>query len=268
MARPGRGIRSACVLDFERADLEQLTAGIFETWESHMKSKKTVTGAVLAANRRNAKSSTGPRTERGKHNTSQNALQHRILAKEVVLETDEERAEFQELVQTCSDENALDELLRRFVADEIATQLWKLRITLGLETRELARRREAGDEVDRVFHSDLDLPISNWDLPIDRGWDCERIVVRAVAGKDNRTCNAQRGPAMYQGQIVNAVQRSQNTDTQEAGHLEVEAVMGSSLEKIVRYQSALKRDLYRAIEIWRELQAQRREREEAEAGDS
>lgn len=44
--------------------------------------------------------------------------------------------------------------------------------------------------------------------------------------------------------------------------------MGSSFEKIVRYQSALKRDLYNAIEIWRELQAEQREREEAEAGNA
>ena len=122
--------------------------------------------------------------------------------------------------------------------------------------------------MDRVFHSDLDLPIKDWDLPIDKGWDCEQIVVRAVAGKDNRTCNAQHGPAMYQGQIVNAIERSQNHDSQEAGHLEVEAVMGSSLEKIVRYESALKRDLYNAIEIWCELQAEQREREEAEAGNA
>ena len=39
-----------------------------------MKRTKTVTEAVLSANRANAQSSTGPRTERGKSNTRHNAL--------------------------------------------------------------------------------------------------------------------------------------------------------------------------------------------------
>lgn len=205
-------------------------------------------------------------TERGKSNAQKNALQHSILAKKVVLETEEERAEFQELLQTCKDDLGLEGLLGELFAEEIATQIWKLQIVLGLETRELASRQEERDGVDGVFHGDLHLPISDWDLPIDKGWACERIVVRAVAGKDQRTANAQRGPAIYQGQILKAIQRSQNNDSQEAGHLEVEAVLGSTFEKMTRYQSTVKRDLYRAIDKARELQRERREREKGEGG--
>jgi hypothetical protein len=65
-----------------------------------MKHKKTVTDAVRAANRHNAESSTGPRTERGKSNTRYNALRHSILAKRVVLETHEERSGISEAIQT------------------------------------------------------------------------------------------------------------------------------------------------------------------------
>ena len=61
---------------------------------------------------------------------------------------------------------------------------------------------------------------------------------------------------------MDAIQNSQNYNSQEAGHLEVEAVLGSSLEKKTRYQTTLKRDLYRAIEVLRTLQAERSEREE------
>lgn len=92
-----------------------------------------------------------------------------------------------------------------------------------------------------------------------------QLVVRAIAGKDKITSDAQRGPASFQGQIVSAIQRSQHHNSQEAGHLEVEAVLGSSLANMTRYQSALKRDLYRAIEMLRTVQAERRERE---GGDS
>jgi hypothetical protein len=65
-----------------------------------MKNKKKVTPAVLAANRANARSSIGPQTERGKSNTRHNALQHGILAKMVVLETDEERAGYKEIAES------------------------------------------------------------------------------------------------------------------------------------------------------------------------
>ena len=57
------------------------------------------------------------------------------------------------------------------------------------------------------------------------------------------------------------LQQSSSYNSQKAGHLEVEAVLGSSLDRLTRYQSALKRDLYRAIQTLRSLQAERRERE-------
>jgi hypothetical protein len=165
-------------------EIDAKAAGATETRGKPMKHKKTVTEAVLAANRGNARSSTGPRTERGKSNTHHNALRHSILAKKVVLETDEERADFQKLLQSWKDEFGPEGLLEKLLVEEIVTLLWKLQITLGLETRELSLRQDVRDQVGGVFHSDLKLPISDWDLPIDKGWECERIIVRAVAGKD------------------------------------------------------------------------------------
>jgi len=224
-----------------------------------MKHKKTVTRAVLAANRANAQSSTGPRTKQGKSNSSCNALRHGILARKVVLDTEEQRAEFQELLQSCKTEWGPEWLIEKFLVEEIAILLWKLGITEGLETRELSLRQDVRDGVDAVFHGDLKLPISDWDLPIDKGWECERIVVRAAAGKDTSHASTSRGPAIFQNKVINAIQKSQNQDSQEAGHLEVEAVLGNSLANMTRYRSILKRDLYRAIETLRKVQAERRE---------
>jgi hypothetical protein len=222
-----------------------------------MKDKKTVTGAVLAANRANAQSSTGPKTKQGKSNSSYNALTHGILARKVILETAEQRAEFQKLLQSCETDCVPEGVIEKFLVEEIATIFWKLGITEGLQAKELLRRQELSDDVDSIFHTGLELPISNYDLPLDRGWDCERIVVRAVAGKDNRNSSASRGPAVFQGQIISAIQKSQNNNSQEADHLEIEAVLGSALESITRYQAKLKRDLYRAIEALRQVQAER-----------
>ena len=94
-----------------------------------MKQTKTVTDAVRAANRANAKSSTGPRTEHGKFNSCRNALRHGILAKKVALKTDEELVEFQTLFQRCKDNFGPKGLLEKFFVEEIAILFWKLRVS-------------------------------------------------------------------------------------------------------------------------------------------
>ncbi len=226
-----------------------------------MKHKKKVTLAVLAANRANSRSSTGPRTKQGKSHSSHNALRHSILARKLVLATHEQRAEFRELRHACKKEFSPEGLLEKFFVDEIAIIFWKLGITEALQAKELLRRQELSDDVGSIFHSDLELPINGHDLPLDRGWDCERLVVRAVSGKDTSNSSASRGPAVVKGQVINAFQNSQNSNSQTAGHLEFEAVLGNSLANMTRYQSALKRDLYRAIETLRKIQAERSERE-------
>ena len=226
-----------------------------------MKQKKCVTDAVRAANRDNSRSSTGPRTKQGKSNSSHNALRHGILARKVVLDTHEQRAEFRELRHACKKEFSPEGLLEKFFVDEITIIFWKLGITEGLQAQELLRRQELSDDVGSIFHEDLELPISDDDLPLDRGWDCERLVVRAVSGQDTSKSVAARGPAVVQNQVINAFQNSQNSNSQEAGHLEFEAVLGNSLANMTRYQTGLKRELYRAIEMLRKIQAERRERE-------
>lgn len=224
-----------------------------------MKVKKNMSPGVLQANRNNSQSSTGPRTQRGKVNSSRNALRHGILARKLELETDEQRLEFDELLQSVRTDRAPEGLIEDCFVEEIAILFWKLGIVGGLEAKELLRRQDLSDEVGGIFNNHLELPINRSDLPIDRSWDCDRIVVRAVAGEDKSHSNAARGPAVFQKQIISAVQKFENHNRQTAGHLEIEAVLGSTLEKMTRYQSALKRDLYRAIEMLSKMQAERRE---------
>jgi hypothetical protein len=229
--------------------------------------KKNVTDAVRAANKANAQSSTGPTTERGKSHSRKNALRHRILARKVLLDSHEQRVEFRELRQLCKTELRPKGLIEKFIVEEIAIVFWKLGIIEGLEVQELLRRQKlsdglGSDGLDRIFHNSLKLPISASDLPLDRGWDCDRMVVRAVAGKDRCGSYATSGPAVVGGQMLNAFKTSQNNDHQTVDHLEIEAVMGSALETLTRYQTKLKRDLYRAIETLRKMQAERREGEE------
>ena len=68
--------------------------------ESEAKAGASGSPAKLAANRENAKSSTGPRTDEGKANSSRNSIKHGIYAIKLFSQTKEgaiEQAEYEEL---------------------------------------------------------------------------------------------------------------------------------------------------------------------------
>jgi len=229
-----------------------------------MKTQKRVTPAVRAANKINAQASTGPSTKQGKSNASYNAVRHGILARRVVLETDEQREEFQELLRSCEAEfRPVVGLLEKFLTEDVAVAMWKLGIVEELETQELLRRQDLSDEVDGVFTcfgKGLELPIDKGDIPLDRGWDCERLVVRAKAGKDRGQSDASCGSPLVQGEVIDAVRVSRSSHNDNMDHLELEAVLVSTLESVTRYKAKVKRDLYRAIEALHSVQSERRER--------
>jgi hypothetical protein len=89
--------------------------------------------------------------------------------------------------------------------------------------------------------------------------DCTGLVV----GEPPKSLISDFPTGLLQNQLTSAVQNTRKRNVQEAGHLEVEATLISSLEKWTRYQATLKRDFYRALEKLRDLQAERRKREGA-----
>jgi hypothetical protein len=190
-----------------------------------------------------------------------NAIRHGILTKRIALETDEDRAQFQALVQSCDAEFAPEGLLEKFLVEEIATALWKLHIAVGLETRELSSRQGLRDRLSGFFDGEIKLPIEAEDLPLDRGWDCERLVIRVIAGQDAGNSGTSRGPRVVEGQVVRDFQDSGKRNNRSASHIELEAELGNSLARITRYQSSLKKDLYRAIETLRVVQKEKRDLE-------
>ena len=89
---------------------------------------KSISPQKLAANRQNAKWSTGPRTERGKSHSRQNALKHGILVSALLItegEAAENVAEFDKLLEDlrrdCKPKGKREELL----VEEIAACEWK-----------------------------------------------------------------------------------------------------------------------------------------------
>lgn len=97
-----------------------------------------VSPGKLAANRRNAGRSTGPRTPRGKRRSSLNALKHGMLAKDLVLpelEGKDAAAEFRALLHALTDDLAPRGAFERLLVEKIAVCTWRMRRLLRYENR-------------------------------------------------------------------------------------------------------------------------------------
>lgn len=210
-----------------------------------MKQRKTVTDKVLAANRANARKSTGPlNTNAVKHN----AIKHGLLAQNLLFKSDEEKGEFEELLGDLMVEQKSAGPLERILVEDAAVSIWKLRTTNGWDLQELANRRKAGRAVletvaEHQEENQLQL-FSRWNgensAAARRGWDCEELVVRTG------TRNAETDETLGQ-------------HSKATGHVQIEAKLTTSLDAVLRYQAAIRRDLYRAIAALRHMRHDREE---------
>lgn len=108
---------------------------------------KRVSEKQLAANRRNALKSTGPRTLVGRDTSKMNALKHGILSRQVLVagrhyreNQDELEALHQRLWQQLQPEGPMEEML----LDQIVTAHWRLRRALIAESGEIALSVDSG----------------------------------------------------------------------------------------------------------------------------
>lgn len=110
---------------------------------------KTMTPKQLAANRRNAAKSTGPRTHQGKAVSKLNALKHGILSKEVLvrgLSYQESQREFAALHQRFQDQLQPAGPVEEMLVDQIVTTHWRLRRALTAEAGEIALSVDGGHQ--------------------------------------------------------------------------------------------------------------------------
>jgi hypothetical protein len=95
-----------------------------------MRCRKTVTEKTLAANRLNAKRSTGPRTERGKNTSKFNAVKAGLFAKHVVIpicDGEGTEKQFARLLADLQQEFQPEGPLEEFYVGEMAKSMWRLR---------------------------------------------------------------------------------------------------------------------------------------------
>ena len=215
-----------------------------------MKHKRHMSDAAIAANRENAKASTGARTKEGKERASHNSWRHGILATTTNVRTHKDRTEFRRIRRLWTKEFDPHGTLEKFFVEEVTGLSWRLGITEEVEIRELLRRRNTAEDAnsEQALDDKIELPVDEWELPVNRGWECEQVIVRAVSGDEEGDTDNTKMRAAAAGTIATKAENVSGNRKHHAQQIEVQALMGSSLDTVSRYRSGLKRELYRAID--------------------
>jgi hypothetical protein len=177
----------------------------------------------LAARRANAQKCTGPRTPEGKSVASLNALKHGFFSSDVVnpvLDGPARAEEFNSILDALLDDFEPQSACERLLVDEVAACCWRIRRLLRYECRE--------------SWSDED----NY-----RRWaNTEKPSDSILASMGNDTFGIRRGKA----------------ETLRRSGLDSLTLPGDSdIDKIVRYERLIKRNLYRALYTLERMRAAR-----------
>ena len=112
------------------------------------KNTMNTTPKQLAANRRNAMKSTGPRTPKGRAVSKMNALKHGILSKQVLvkgLSLQESEEELEALHRRFWEDLQPVGVVEEMLTDQIVTAHWRLRRALTAESGEIALSVDTGE---------------------------------------------------------------------------------------------------------------------------
>ena len=114
--------------------------------ETHNKQNHMTTSSPerLAANRANAQKSTGPKTSEGKAASKMNAVKHGILSREVLV-AGENEAELTAFHESFREDLQPVGARQEMLVDMIVTTHWRLRRLLAVESGEMALSVERGD---------------------------------------------------------------------------------------------------------------------------
>ena len=198
--------------------------------------------AQTAANRRNATRSTGPRTRAGKATASRNALQHGLLAKDVVIRNENPQAfiEWRDaLVAHLQPVGAMEDLL----VERIAACAWRLR-RAGIVEASLFRHQGFDQDAARARRQAADLEITT-------GFDITKDMLAAL----NTTI---KDPKKHGGALRQAAKADAARDRETLATAFIrDATCANALSKLARYETALERSLYKALHELERRQAAR-----------
>ena len=219
-----------------------------------MKDSSMTSQEQTEANRRNALKSTGPKSTKGKARASLNALKHGLLAKDIVLPSEDEQ-EFEGLRRALITELGPEGSLEEQIAERIVACLWRLRRVYPIEAGIFVWESLA------IEHRNAVEEARGYQDSIRPRWagesDSERLTNQKKHNKAMKCASKAKQLLRRQAQGPGAAFRQ-------------DAVYTNALSKLSRYETAIERSLFRALHLFEHLQAVRREREVSapEVGDA
>jgi selenocysteine-specific translation elongation factor len=209
-----------------------------------MKSKRTMTDEAIAASQNNGKKNKG--RDDSSH-VSQHARKHGLTSKRLVFDTEEERQEFEALLDDLTDEYQPVGRTAIELVDKAAVAFWNGAKESGLEVQELAQRRKGAAAILTTLAANYDgeqLPLftgpDGSQSAAQFGWDCQELVVRTGTSKSQEESVGIR-----------------EDRREKIGHVQIEAKLNTSLDTLLRYHATINKDLYRALEELRTVQRER-----------
>ena len=190
------------------------------------------------ANRRSARKSTGPKTPEGKATVRQNARKHGLLSQEVLLPDEDEEA-LQELGERLRNELQPVGELENLLVDRILSLTWRLRrlsrVEAGIFAWELYD--ELAERADREAHDHgtllMDVLMAS-DTSVSETHRRRDALARAGKMRAKRDAEASLG----------------RTFIRDAGN-------ANAFSKLLRYETAIERGLYKALHELERRQAAR-----------
>ena len=157
------------------------------------------TEAQVLANRLNAQKSTGPRTAEGKAGVSQNAVQHGLLARQVVIKG-EDPGQFETYREQMLGELAPVGAVEALLAERAVSLAWRLRRAERLQSSvfETVYRENADDVVLWPTHG----------LPSKPGPDDDEVILGHVVMTDFARARVLERLAVYERRIENSLYRT------------------------------------------------------------
>jgi hypothetical protein len=134
------------------ADLGEQIAGAQKDTGS---SAKPISDRKLAANRENAKFSTGPKTAKGKATSSSNSTKHGIFSRNLIRQGEQnenDRVAFDQILDPVAEHYQPEGAIEKLLVEKIAIETWRFSRLLAFEQHELSRKSPFwGQGVDRVL---------------------------------------------------------------------------------------------------------------------
>ena len=228
------------------------------------KLKRVVSMRKREANRRNALRSTGPRTPMGKGAVRWNALKHGILAKQIVIPAGEGRengAAFRYLLAQLRRALAPAGVLEEILVEKIATCYWRLGRVLRAEAAEVQKGiSEAAEERERNVRVLAKLLNAGFSRGSWRGGGTLSPELSGHTTVESAECSGEDSALQAKLRILDS--KDSVTSSKECAHLALERACrvlpgSATVEKILRYETTIERELYRALHQLERMQRRR-----------